>query len=137
MDIKTTRADFNGSIILSRGYCDKIYNFFYYDLRIRSDNYYNCGYYGWNYSIYTLNNTLNKLHYSVYVINAYRNTPTRAKYINYERINKYFDRVIKNYNAKVKELSWRETEKIRKQYINRITKKLNQFISVDVEKASK
>ena len=135
MDIKTNRNDFNNSIILGSGYCDKIYNFMYYDMRINSDNYYNCGYYGWNYSIYTLNNTFHKLHYKVYVINAYRNTPTKANYINYERINKYFDKIIKNYNKKVNNLGWREIEKVRKQYINKITKKLNSFISEDIEKA--
>lgn len=135
MDIKTNRNDFNGSIILSRGYCDKIYNFLYYDLHIKSDNFYNCGLYGWNYSLYSLNTTFNKLKYNVYVINAYRNTPTRANYINYERIEKYFAKIIKNYEKKTSNLGWRETEKVRKQYINKITKKLNLLISEDLEKA--
>lgn len=129
MDIKTTRADFNGSIILGQGYCSDIYNFFYYDLNIKSDNYYNCGYYGWNYSIKCLNSTLNNLHYNVYIINAYRNSPSRDKRINYKLIDAYFDKIIKNYKNKVEKLGWREKQKINKQYIKRITKKLNEIIS--------
>ena len=64
----------------------------------------------------------------MYVINYYRNNPSRDKRINYKLINKYLDRVIKNYNKKVEKLSWREKQKINKQYIKRITKKLNEII---------
>lgn len=67
MDIKTTRADFNGSIILGIGSNSNIYDFFKYDLNIKSDNYYNSGCYGWNYSIRSLNNTLKGLKYDVYI----------------------------------------------------------------------
>lgn len=128
MDIKTTRADFNGSIILGQGYENDIFKFFYYDLNIRSNNYYNRGYYGWNYSIYELNKSLSNLKYNVFVINAYRNSPTQNNRIDYKLINKYFNRIIKNYNKKVDRCNWREKEKINKQYIKRITKKLNEII---------
>ena len=127
MDIKTTRAEFNGSIILGIDNAN-IYNFFKYDLNIKSDNYYNAGCYGWNYSIYELNNTLKDLSYNVYVIDYYRNNPSRDSKINYKLINKYLDRVIKNYKNKVKKIDWREKQKINKQYIKRITKKLNEII---------
>ena len=128
MDIKTTRADFNGSIILGQGYCSNIWSFFKYDLNIKSDNYYNCGCYGWNYSIRSLNNTLKGLKYDVYIIDAYRNEPSRNKTINYKLIDKYFDKIIKNYKKKVEKINWRDKEKINKQYIKRITKKLNEII---------
>ena len=129
MDIKTTRADFNGSIILGIGSNSNIYNFFKYDLNIKSDNYYNCGCYGWNYSIRSLNNTLRGLKYDVYIIDAYRNSPVRDSKINYNLIDKYLDRVIKNYNKKVDRwMNWNEKQKINKQYIKRITKKLNEII---------
>lgn len=128
MDIKTTRADFNGSIILGQGYCSNIWSFFKYDLNINSDNYYNCGCYGWNYSIKCLNNTLKDLNYNVYIVNSYRNEPTRNKTINYKLIDAYFDKIIKNYKNKVEKINWRDKEKINKQYIKRITKKLNQII---------
>ena len=127
MDIKTTRADFNGSIILGIDNTN-IYNFFKYDLNIKSDNYYNAGCYGWNYSIYELNNTLKDLNYNVYVINYYRNNPSRDSKINYKLINKYLDRVIKNYNKKVDRWNYQEKQKLNKQYIKRITKKLNEII---------
>ena len=129
MDIKTTRADFNGSIILGIGSNINIYNFFTYDLNIKSNNYYNAGCYGWNYSIKSLNNTLKDLNYDVYIIDAYRNEPTRNKIINYELIDTYFDKIIKNYKKKVEKINWREKQKINKQYIKRITKKLNEIIS--------
>ena len=128
MDIKTTRADFNGSIILGQGYCSNIWSFFKYDLNIKSDNYYNSGCYGWNYSIKCLNNTLKDLNYNVYIVNSYRNEPTRNKTINYKLIDAYFDKIIKNYKKKVEKINWREKEKINKQYIKRITKKLNEII---------
>ncbi len=128
MDIKTTRAEFNGSIILGIGSSLNIYDFFTYDLNIKSDNYYNSGCYGWNYSIRSLNNTLKDLNYDVYIIDAYRNEPSRNKTINYKLIDKYFDKIIKNYKNKVDKLGWREKEKINKQYIKRITKKLNEII---------
>ena len=128
MDIKTTRADFNGSIILGQGYCSNIWSFFKYDLNIKSDNYYNCGYYGWNYSIKCLNNTLKDLKYDVYIIDAYRNSPSRDSKINYNLIDAYFDKIIKNYKKKIEKINWREKEKINKQYIKRITKKLNEII---------
>lgn len=128
MDIKTTRADFNGSIILGIGSSLNIYDFFKYDLNIKSDNYYNCGYYGWNYSLYKLNNTLKDLKYDVYIIDAYRNSPSRDSKINYKLIDKYLDRVIKNYKKKVEKINWREKQKINKQYIKRVTKKLNEII---------
>ena len=135
MDIKTTRADFNGSIILGIGSNSNIYNFFKYDLNIKSDNYYNCGCYGWNYSIRSLNNTLKGLKYDVYIIDAYRNSPVRDSKINYNLIDKYLDRVIKNYNKKVDRwMNWNEKQKINKQYIKRITKKLNQIINNSYEK---
>lgn len=129
MDIKTTRAEFKDSIILGQGYCSNIWNFLKYDLNIKSDNYYNCGCYGWNYSVKCLNNTLKDLHYNVFVINSYRNEPSRNKTINYKLIDAYFDKIIKNYKNKVDKLGWREKEKINKQYIKRITKKLNQIIN--------
>ena len=129
MDIKTTRVDFNGSIILGQGYCSNIWSFFKYDLNIKSDNYYNCGCYGWNYSIKCLNNTLRGLKYDVYIIDAYRNEPSRNKTINYKLIDKYFDKIIKNYKKKVGKINWRDKEKINKQYIKRITKKLNKIIN--------
>ena len=100
MDIKTTRADFNGSIILGIGSNSNIYNFFKYDLNIKSDNYYNSGCYGWNYSIRSLNNTLRGLKYNVYIIDAYRNSPSRDSKINYKLIDNYFKKIIKNYNKK-------------------------------------
>lgn len=128
MDIKTTRAEFNGSIILGQGYCSNIWNFLKYDLNIKSDNYYNCGYYGWNYSIYELNKSLSNLRYNVFVINSYRNEPSRNKTINYKLIDNYFNKIIKNYKNKVDRCNWREKEKINKQYIKRITKKLNEII---------
>ena len=129
MDIKTTRADFNGSIILGIGSNSNIYDFFKYDLNIKSDNYYNSGCYGWNYSIRSLNNTLKGLKYDVYIIDAYRNSPVRDSKINYNLIDKYLDRVIKNYNKKVDRwMNWNEKQKINKQYIKRITKKLNEII---------
>lgn len=128
MDIKTTRAEFNGSIILGQGYENDIFKFFYYDLNIKSNNYYNRGYFGWNYSIYELNNTLSDLKYNVFVINAYRNSPTQNNRIDYKLINKYLDRVIRNYNKKVDRWNYQEKEKINKQYIKRITKKLNEII---------
>lgn len=129
MDIKTTRADFNGSIILGIGSSIDIYNFFKYDLNIVSDNYYNSGCYGWNYSIRSLNNTLKDLNYDVYIIDYYRNEPSRNKTINYKLIDAYFDKIIKNYKNKVEKIDWREKQKINKQYIKRITKKLNTIIS--------
>ena len=128
MDIKTTRADFNGSIILGIGSSLNIYDFFKYDLNIKSDNYYNCGCYGWNYSIRTLNNTLKGLKYDVYIINYYRNNPSSDKKINYKLIDKYFKKIIKNYKKKVEKIDWREKQKINKQYIKRITQKLNEII---------
>ena len=128
MDIKTTRADFNGSIILGIGSNSNIYDFFKYDLNIKSDNYYNSGCYGWNYSIRSLNNTLKGLKYDVYIIDAYRNIPSRDSKINYKLIDNYFKKIIKNYKNKVEKIDWREKEKINKQYIKRITKKLNQII---------
>ena len=128
MDIKTTRADFNGSIILGIGSTLNIYDFFKYDLNIKSDNYYNCGYYGWNYSIRRLNNTLKGLKYDVYIIDAYRNSPSRDSKINYKLIDNYFKKIIKNYKNKVEKIDWRDKEKINKQYIKRITKKLNEII---------
>ena len=124
MDIKTTRADFNGSIILGIGSSVNIYDFFKYDLNIESNNYYNSGCYGWNYSI----RTLKDLNYDVYIIDYYRNEPSRNKTINYKLIDAYFDKIIKNYKNKVDKLGWREKEKINKQYIKRITKKLNEII---------
>ena len=129
MDIKTTRADFNGSIILGIGSNSNIYDFFKYDLNIKSDNYYNSGCYGWNYSIRILNNTLKGLKYDVYIIDAYRNSPVRDSKINYNLIDKYLDRVIKNYNKKVDRFNWREKQKLNEKYIKRITKKLNEIIS--------
>ena len=129
MDIKTTRADFNGSIILGIGSTLNIYDFFKYDLNIKSDNYYNSGCYGWNYSIRSLNNTLKGLKYDVYIIDAYRNSPSRDSKINYKLIEKYFDKIIKNYKKKVEKINWRDKEKINKQYIKRITKKLNEIIN--------
>ena len=128
MDIKTTKADFNGSIILGIGSNSNIYNFFKYDLNIKSNNYYNSGLYGWNYSIRSLNNTLKGLKYDVYIIDAYRNSPSRDSKINYKLIDNYFKKIIKNYNKKVEKIDWREQEKINKQYIKRITKKLNEII---------
>ena len=128
MDIKTTRADFNGSIILGIGSTLNIYDFFKYDLNIKSDNYYNSGCYGWNYSIRNLNNTLRGLKYDVYIIDAYRNSPSRDSKINYKLIDNYFNKIIKNYKKKVEKIDWREKEKINKQYIKRITKKLNEII---------
>lgn len=129
MDIKTTRADFNGSIILGIGSNTDIYNFFKYDLNIESNNYYNCGCYGWNYSIRSLNNTLKDLKYDVYIIDYYRNEPSRNKTINYKLIDNYFKKIIKNYKKKAEKIDWREKQKINKQYIKRITKKLNKIIS--------
>ena len=108
--------------------------FFKYDLNIKSDDYYNSGCYGWNYSIRSLNNTLKDLHYNVYVINSYRNEPSRNKTINYKLIDAYFDKIIKNYKNKVEKIDWREKQKINKQYIKRITKKLNQIINNSYEK---
>ena len=128
MDIKTTRADFNGSIILGIGSNSNIYNFFKYDLNIKSDNYYNCGCYGWNYSIRILNNTLKGLKYDVYIIDYYRNIPSSDERINYKLIDNYFNKIIKNYKNKVEKVDWRDKEKINKQYIKRITKKLNEII---------
>ena len=128
MDIKTTRAEFNGSIILGIGSTLNIYDFFKYDLNIKSDNYYNSGCYGWNYSIRSLNNTLKGLKYDVYIIDAYRNSPSRDSKINYKLIDNYFKKIIKNYKNKVEKIDWREKEKINKQYIKRITKKLNEII---------
>ena len=128
MDIKTTRAEFDGSIILGIGSNSNIYNFFKYDLNIKSDNYYNSGCYGWNYSIRSLNNTLKGLKYDVYIIDAYRNSPSRDSKINYKLIDNYFKKIIKNYNKKVEKIDWREKQKINKQYIKRITKKLNEII---------
>lgn len=129
MDIKTTRADFNGSIILGIGSSINIYDFFKYDLNIESNNYYNSGCYGWNYSIRSLNNTLKDLNYDVYIIDYYRNTPTRDNKINYKLIDNYFKKIIKNYNKKVDRFNWREKQKLNEKYINRITKKLNTIIS--------
>ena len=129
MDIKTTRADFNGSIILGIGSNSDILNFFMNDLNIKSDNYYNAGIFGWNFSLYELNNTLKDLNYDVYIIDAYRNSPSRNSNINYNLINKYLDRVIKNYNKKVDRFNWREKQKLNEKYIKRITKKLNEIIS--------
>ena len=128
MDIKTTRADFNGSIILGIGSTLNIYDFFKYDLNIKSDNYYNCGYYEWNYSIRSLNNTLKGLKYDVYIIDYYRNIPSSDERINYKLIDNYFNKIIKNYKKKVEKINWRDKEKINKQYIKRITKKLNEII---------
>lgn len=135
MDIKTTNKEFNNSIILNRGYCDEIYNFLYYGLNIQSDNFYNSGVYGWNYSIRSLNRTLPELRYNVYIISAYRNSPRRANYINYKRIEKYFSRIIANYKKVEKSKSWRELEKVKTQYKKRITKKLNEWIGEDIAKA--
>ena len=129
MDIKTTRAEFNGSIILGIGSNSDILNFFMNDLNIKSDNYYNAGNFGWNFSLYELNNTLKDLNYDVYIIDAYRNSPSRNSNINYNLINKYLDRVIKNYNKKVDRFNWREKQKLNEKYIKRITKKLNEIIS--------
>lgn len=129
MDIKTTRADFNGSIILGIGSSVNIYDFLKYDLNIESNNYYNSGCYGWNYSIRSLNNTLKDLNYDVYIIDYYRNNPSRDKRINYKLIDKYFYKIIKNYKKKIEKIDWREKEKINKQYIKRITKKLNKIIN--------
>lgn len=128
MDIKTTRADFNGSIILGIGSNSDILNFFMNDLNIKSDNYYNAGTFGWNFSLYELNNTLKDLNYNVYIIDYYRNEPSRNKTINYKLIDAYFNKIIKNYKKKVEKIDWRDKEKINKQYIKRITKKLNQII---------
>ena len=128
MDIKTSRADFNGSIILGIGSNSNIYNFFKYDLNIKSDNYYNSGCYGWNYSIRSLNNTLKGLKYDVYIIDYYRNSPSSDERINYKLIDNYFNKIIKNYKKKVEKIDWREKQKINKQYIKRITKKLNEII---------
>lgn len=128
MDIKTTRADFNGEIILGIGSNSDILKFFMNDLNIKSDNYYNAGTFGWNFSLYELNNTLKDLNYNIYIIDAYRNSPARNNNINYNLINKYLDRVIKNYNKKVDRWNYQEKEKINKQYIKRITKKLNEII---------
>lgn len=128
MDIKTTRADFNGSIILGIGSSLNIYDFFKYDLNIKSDNYYNSGCYGWNYSIRSLNNTLKGLKYDVYIIDYYRNNPSSDKRINYKLIDNYFKKIIKNYNKKVDRWNYQEKQKLNKQYIKRITKKLNEII---------
>ena len=124
MDFKATRAEFNGSIIINRRSNDEIYNFIHYTLNNHSDNYYNCGYYGWNWSIYSLNTTFNKLNYNVYIISSYRNQPTR----NYNEIEKYFSKIIKNYKAKAEKLDYYEKQKLNKIYINKITKKLNEII---------
>lgn len=129
MEFNATRNDFNNSIIINRGYCSKIFNFIYYTLNNNSEIYYNYGYYGWNWSIYNLNNTFNKLRYNVYIINSYRNAPTRNRQINYNEIEKYFNRIIKNYDVKSKNLTYKEEEKLKKVYINRISKKLNEIIS--------
>jgi hypothetical protein len=107
----------------------------YYDLNIKSDNFYNHGYYGWNWSIYSLNRTFPKLKFNVYVINAYRSTPTPNGHINYNRIEKYFNRVIANYNKKVNSMNWTEKQKLNKKYISAITKKLNQFLEEDFTNA--
>ena len=128
MELNTTIKDFENTIIINQGYCDKIYNFIYYDLLNKSDNYYNYGYYGWNWSIYELNKTFNKLRYNVYIINSYRNAPKRDKRIKYNEIEKYFTRIIKNYNSKINSISYEDIEKLRKSYINKITKKLNEII---------
>lgn len=128
MDIKTTRAEFNGSIILGIGSSLNIYDFFKYDLNIKSDNYYNSGCYGWNYSIRSLNNTLKGLKYDVYIIDYYRNNPSSDKRINYKLIDNYFKKIIKNYNKKVDRWNYQEKQKLNKQYIKRITKKLNEII---------
>ena len=45
-----------------------------------------------------------------------------------ESIDDYFDKIIKNYKKKVEKIDWRDKEKINKQYIKRITKKLNEII---------
>ena len=89
MDIKTTRAEFNGSIILGIGSNSDILHFFMNDLNIKSDNYYNSGSFGWNFSLYELNNTLKDLNYDVYIIDAYRNSPSRNSNINYNLIDTY------------------------------------------------
>lgn len=128
MEFKTTRKDFENAIIINQGYCDKIYNFIYYTLNNQSDNFYNFGYYGWNWSIYNLNKTFKKLKPYVFIINSYRNEPARNKRINYKEIEKYFNRIIKNYNNKVEKMGYKEQEKLRKIYINRISKKLNEII---------
>ena len=135
MDIKTNKKDFDGCIILSSGYCGEIYNFLYYDLNINSDNFYSCGVYGWNWSIYSLNRTLPGLRYNIYTISAYRNSPRKAAYINYERINAYFKKVIANYKKAKEGKTWRECEKLKKIYIPRITKKLNLLIEEDIKNA--
>lgn len=128
MDFKATRAEFNGSIIINQGYCDEIYNFIHYTLNNHSDNFYNYGLYGWNRSIYSLNETFNKLNYNVYIISSYRNQPTRNTKINYNEIEKYFSKIIKNYKVKAEKLDYYEKQKLNKIYINKITKKLNEII---------
>lgn len=114
MEFKTTRKDFENAIIINQGYCDKIYNFIYYTLNNQSDNFYNCGYYGWNRSIYNLNKTFKKLKPYVFIINSYRNAPARNERINYKEIEKYFNRIIKNYNNKIEKIGYKEGEKIKK-----------------------
>ena len=128
MDFKATRAEFNGSIIINSRSNDEIYNFIYYTLNNHSDNYYNYGYYGWNRSIRELNRTFDKLNYNVYIISGYRNQPTRNAKINYNEIEKYFSKIIKNYKAKAEKLDYYEKQKLKKVYINKITKKLNEII---------
>lgn len=134
MEFKTTRKDFENAIIINQGYCDKIYNFIYYTLNNQSDNFYNYGYYGWNRSIYNLNKTFKKLKPYVFIINSYRNAPARNERINYNKIEKYFDRIIKNYNNKIEKIGYKEGEKLRKIYINRISKKLNEIIEESYNK---
>lgn len=128
MEFNATRNDFKNSIIINRGYCSKIFDFIYNTLNNNSETYYNYGYYGWNWSIYKLNNTFNKLRYNVFIINSYRNEPTRNKKINYNEIEKYFNRIIKNYYIKSEKLTYKEEQKLKKVYINKITKKLNEII---------
>ena len=131
MDIKTTRESFNDSIILGGGYCCKIYNFFHYDLSNKSNNYYNCGYYGWNWSIEELD--LIGLKHHVYIINTYRNSPRKWAAVNYERLESKLLQIIKQYDKIADGKSWGELDKIKKRYRNRIVKILNNYIDEDVK----
>lgn len=132
MSIRVNRRDFEGKIILGRGYCNKIYNFIHYDLNNRSDNFYNDGVYGWNFSIEEMNISFGDLKQLVYIVNGYRNIPYRAGWVDYDRIDNYFNRIIKNFNKKTD--NYCDLYKLRKTYIKRITKKLNKFLSEDWEK---